>query len=134
VPEGDATANLIPLGDAGKAVHLELTAPQGSPSAAHATVSVNTVGPLDLLQAAVTGLKPSEQYTLWLVTARTAPLRQKEPLATFKTNLAGAQVVQTIGPLRQILSGTNEAAAEQAQGRFLMITGAGSDAAELVQK
>src|SRR5262249_59515816 len=73
VPDGDGTTNLTALGDAGKAAHLVLRAPDGSKSAAHASVSVNALGPLDLLQAAVAGLAPGERYTLWLVTSRVAP-------------------------------------------------------------
>ncbi|MGB8170458.1 MAG: DUF305 domain-containing protein, partial [Chthoniobacteraceae bacterium] len=131
VPEGDGTANLIPLGDAGKAAHLTLTSPTTG-STARTTVSVNAVGPLDLLQAAVTGLKPGQTYTLWLVTSRTVPFGKKEPLATFKTNSAGAQIVQAIGPLRQVLDRTGSDAADQAD-RFLLVTSADSDVPELIQ-
>ncbi|MDB5353929.1 MAG: hypothetical protein JWN24_382 [Phycisphaerales bacterium] len=131
VPEGDGTANLMPLGEAGKAAHLTLTAPAGGP--AHATVSVNSLGPLDLLQAAVSGLKPSHSYTLWLVTSRTAPFGQKEALVTFKTNVAGAQVAQAIGPLRQVLSAANTDAAGQGGERFLLVTEADSQTPQLVQ-
>ena len=43
-------------------------------------------------------------YRLWLATARTSPFGDKQDLAVFKTNLAGAQVVQTVGPFRQVLT------------------------------
>src|SRR5262249_40623656 len=76
VPDGDGMSNLLPLGEAGRAAHLTLTASEGSGSRAHATVSVNALGPLDLLQAAVSGLKPGQTYRLWLVTSRTAPFGQ----------------------------------------------------------
>ena len=50
VPEGDGTANLIPLGEAGNTAHITLVAPpEASQSRAHATVSVNSMGALDLL-------------------------------------------------------------------------------------
>lgn len=104
VPTGHGTANLMPLGQASKAAHLDLIAPPGSTSGARATVSVNSLGPLDLLQAAVTGLKPGQMYTLWLIPSRTAPFGKKQALVTFKTNLAGAQVAQAVGPLRRVLS------------------------------
>ncbi|MEO8352656.1 MAG: hypothetical protein ABI680_13040, partial [Chthoniobacteraceae bacterium] len=132
VPEGDGTANLIPLGETGKAAHLTLAAPEAG-GTARATVSVNAVGPLDLLQAAVTGLKPGQNYTLWLVTSRTVPFGKKDALATFKTNIAGAQIVQAIGPLRQVLDRTGRDAAGEAPDRFLLVTPADSDAPELVQ-
>ena len=132
VPEGDGTANLVPLGDAGKAAHLNLAPPQGSDSSARATVSVNSLGALDLLQAAVSGLKPTTSYTLWLVRSRIAPFGNKEPLVTFKTNLAGAQVAQTIGPLRQVLTHA-DTSVDAPNERFLLLTQAASDTPELIQ-
>jgi YVTN family beta-propeller protein len=132
VPEGDGMANLTPLGDAGKASHLALIAPEGNAGSARATVSVNSLGALDLLQIAVSGLKPTSDYTLWLTTSRTAPFGDKEPLVTFKTNLAGAQVAQTIGPLRKVL--TEATTSDNRSGeRFLLVTAGGSDVPELVQ-
>ncbi len=89
VPDGDGTANLMPLGEAGKAAHLTLIAPEGSGSQAHATVSVNALGPLDLLQIAVSGLKPAQTYQLWLVTSRTAPFGLKQPLVNVDGELVG---------------------------------------------
>jgi YVTN family beta-propeller protein len=134
VPTGDGAANLMPLAEAGKASHLTLIAPEGSGSSAHATVSVNSLGPLDLLQMAVSGLKPGQMYRVWLVTAGTPPYGRKAELAMFKTNLAGAQVVQTVGPFRQVLTSEGEKTAEGTLQRFLLVTPAESDAAELVEK
>jgi YVTN family beta-propeller protein len=134
VPEGgDGTANLVALGDAGNAAHLVLRAPGADGSGAHATASVNALGPVDLLQVAVAGLKPGEQYTLWLVSSRVAPFGVKEGLATFKTNVAGAAVVQAVSPLREVLSETAGSQTGQAQRRFLLVTGANGDDAELIQ-
>jgi YVTN family beta-propeller protein len=134
VPDGDGTADLIPLGDAGMAAHLTLAAPEGSGRPAHATVSVNALGPMDLLQIAVSGLKPGQTYRLWLVTSRTAPFGGKQPLVTFKTNQAGAQVAQAIGPFRQVLTSASENAAAQDQERYLLLTPADSDVPELLQR
>ena len=134
VPTGDGTANLMPLGEAGQAAHLTLTAPEGSGSAAQATVSVNALGLVDLLQIAASGLKPQQTYRLWLVTSRTPPYGQKEELVSFKTNLAGAQIAQVIGPFRQVLTAKSEGSAEGAQQRFLLLTPADSEVAELLQK
>ena len=83
---------------------------------------------------AVSGLKPGEMYRLWLATARTSPFGHKQELAVFKANLAGAQVVQTVGPFRQVLTSERETTAELTQQRFLLVTPVQSDAAELVQK
>jgi YVTN family beta-propeller protein len=134
VPVGDGMANLIPLGEAGQAAHLSLAAPAGSGSAAQATVSVNSLGLVDLLQMAVSGLKPEQTYRLWLVTSRNAPYGKKEELANFKTNLAGAQIVQAIGPFRQVLTSKSESSVEPSQQRFLMLTPTDSDVPELIQK
>ena len=130
VPEGDGTANLMPLGDAGKAGHLTMIAPEGKGSSAHATVSVNNLGQLDLLQVAVSGLKPRQKYTFWLVDSRTSPVKQKEALVTFQTNPVGAQIAQAIGPLRFVFASTNET---QNQRRFLMVTQADDDTPVLIQ-
>jgi YVTN family beta-propeller protein len=133
VPDGDGTANLMALGDAEKAAHLVLLAPDGNRSGAHASVSVNALGPLDLLQAAVAGLEPGERYTLWLVSSRVVPFGPKESLATFKTNVSGAQVVQAVGPLRQVLNAYPSGPTPQARQRFLLITRANSDDAVMIQ-
>lgn len=112
VPRGGAKAsmaNLESLGVAGQMKHLVMTPPKGAPSSAAVpvgaitTVSINSLGAIDLLEAAVVGLRPSSKYTLWLCSTRTAPFGYKQALGTFATNLAGAQVVQSIGPLRASL-------------------------------
>jgi YVTN family beta-propeller protein len=131
VPNGAGTENLLPLGDAGKAAHLMLVAPEGDTGSAHATVSVNNLASVDLLQAAFSGLKPGQKYTLWLVDSRTAPFGRKEALVNLQANPSGAQIAQVIAPLRRVLvSNTNE----QAQPRFLVLTRTDSDAPVLVQK
>lgn len=132
-PKNDGVSNLTPLGDAGNAGHLTMSAPEGSGSRAHATVSVNVLGPLDLLQIAVSGLTPGQMYRLWLVVSRVAPFGHKQPLITFKTNLAGAMVGQAIGPFREALSPISKNADEQTQQRFLLLTTGDSDMPELIQ-
>jgi YVTN family beta-propeller protein len=133
VPAGEGTANLTPLGEAGNAAHLTLITPGGGENPAHATVSVNALGPLDLLQVAASGLKPGQTYTLWLVTSRTAPFGRKQALVTFKANPAGAQVAQAVGPLRRVLAGGSKDAVEPDEARFLLLTEGGSDVPELIQ-
>lgn len=134
VLNGDGTANLVPLGDAGKAEHLTLVAPKDRRgSAARATVSVNSLGTLDLLQLGVSGLAPGRSYTLWLSASRTPPFGPKEALVTFKTNLAGAQVAQTMGPLRHVLTTLVPDADNNLRRRFLLVTDEDSDIPELVQ-
>src|SRR5438067_1840565 len=89
VPEGDGLASLVPLGEAGKAAHLALAAPEDSGGSGHATVSINALGALDLLEIAASGLQPGQKYQLWLVASRTAPYGEKQLLAEFTTNVSG---------------------------------------------
>jgi YVTN family beta-propeller protein len=132
VPKGKGAANLQPLGVAGKAGHLTLSAPKGSAERAHATVAVNALGALDLLQVAATGLKPGKKYTLWLTEKFTAPFGRKQALTMFTTNAAGAQVSQAIGLLREVLT-PPKSAKPAPERRYLIITPAESDTAVAVQ-
>jgi hypothetical protein len=127
----------------GKAAHLILTAPEGSASAAHATVSVNSLEPgslgpnavdVGLLQMAVSGLEPRRTYRLWLVASQGMPYAEKRELAAFKTNLAGEGVVQTTLPLDELMTFGEENTAERSHRRSLLVTPAESYTAELIQK
>jgi YVTN family beta-propeller protein len=130
VPKGEGTANLSQLGSSGAALHLTLTSPDRGGDSPQGTVSVNALGALDLLQAAVSGLKPQRKYTLWLCNSRTTPFEQKEALVTFQPNLAGAQIAQAIGPFRSQVSSVNESPERQ---RFLMVAEFESDTPVLIQ-
>ncbi len=102
--DADGRANLIPLSDLGAVVKLAL----GSPERAfkpETTVAVNPQGLVDLLQAAVTGLKPNTDYQLALAEQSREPYGFLQPLAAFKTNPAGAAVVTALGPLKAVLRG-----------------------------
>jgi DNA-binding beta-propeller fold protein YncE len=117
VPTGNGLSNLMPLDSLGQAVHLYM-GPQGSsPSAAPTTVTLNYQGPLDLLEAAVTGLQPMASYTLGYVPDLADPDDNFQALSNFMTNAAGAQIVTSIGPLRQVVSGTPQ----PGDARFLVI-------------
>src|SRR6266404_5715391 len=100
VPAGTAaTENLSPLGLAGAAAHLILAAPGGT----HATtVSLFDQGLTQVLQAAVVGLEPGKPHVLAL-TSNADGTGQVEPLAQFTTNPVGAQIVNAVGPIRQIV-------------------------------
>jgi YVTN family beta-propeller protein len=134
VPEGgEDLANLTPLGDSGNAAHFTLLASDGAVQGAHGTVSVNALGPLDLLQVAVTGLQARRSYTLWLVSSRTPPFREKQELVSFNANIAGAQIAQAVGPLREMLTQANPGAQDRQARRYLMIAQTGSIAPVLIQ-
>jgi YVTN family beta-propeller protein len=101
VPAGGGTENLQPLGNAANAVHLALGPPGGKPAT---SVALFDQGLTQVVQAAVTGLAPSKPYVLALSTdaAGAGPL---EPLVSFKTNPAGAAIVDAVGPIRQVVQG-----------------------------
>lgn len=132
VPTGPGTSKLVPLGQAAEAVHLTLAASAGSSDAAQATVAINSLGLVDLLQIAASGLVPGKQYQLALVDNRTAPYGKWLPLTNFKANASGAQIAQTIGPLRQAV--TEATGPGQLAARYLVLSPVGFDAPILVQQ
>ena len=93
-------ANLKPLGVAAEALHVELAPLAGADSHAHASVSINSLGPIDNLQMAATGLVPGKQYRLRLVGGP-----EPQDLATFSAGVGGVAIVQTLGPLKRSVAG-----------------------------
>jgi YVTN family beta-propeller protein len=116
VPESHGTSNLQPLGVAGQSTQLWL-APPGArkEEKAPTSVSLSDQGLVQVLEAAVSGLEPGKPYLLALATepSGTGVL---EPLQGFMTNPAGAAVVNTIGPIRQVVRGE-----EKIPRRYLVI-------------
>ena len=97
--ETSGADNLQPLGIAGKASHLRLSAPG---SAVSTSVTLFDQGLTQVLQAAVAGLEPTQPYMLAL-TANSDATGLVEPIAQFTTNPAGSQIVNAVGPIRQII-------------------------------
>ena len=93
------TANLKPLALAAEALHLELRPPPGVTSAAHASVAINSLGPIDNLQIALTGLEPGKKYWVMLVGGA-----QPQELATFNAGIGGTAIAQALGPLKRVLT------------------------------
>jgi hypothetical protein len=107
LPTGNGLSNLVPLATSGQSVHLYLGPDSKSRASGPATtVTLNYQGPIDLLEAAVTGLDPDANYTLGLTPNPQAAEQDFQALATFHTNAAGAQIVESVGPLRQIVAGS----------------------------
>ena len=106
------TANLKPLGTASEALHLELVPPSTARSAAHASVSVNSLGPIDNLQIAATGLEPGKSYRLRLVGGG-EPL----DLAVFSAGIGGVAIAQTLGPLKHAVAPSQTAPAMKLEVR-----------------
>jgi YVTN family beta-propeller protein len=93
----DGNANLRPLGEAANAIHLELVPPDSATSAAHASVSINSLGPIDDLQVAATGLEPGKAYVLVLL--GNGP---EQTLLQFRAGIGGVAIAQTLGPLKRL--------------------------------
>jgi hypothetical protein len=117
---GAGTENLVPLGEAGNTARLHLEAGGTALPKAQASVAVNSLGLLDLVQIAAEGLTPKTQYQVYLTGSDHAPFGQLEPLAVLKTNPDGAGIVQTIGPLKTLAAGGSSAPASSR--RFLIVT------------
>jgi hypothetical protein len=107
VPNGYGTQGLQPIGLAGNVTRLSLIPPPNHGKAMNDTnaptsISLFDQGLVQVLQAAVTGLELKHPYVLALSlnpngTGALGPLQQ------FMTNPAGSAIVNTVGPIRQIL-------------------------------
>jgi YVTN family beta-propeller protein len=118
VSTGAGTENLMPLGTAANTARLHLKAGGTALPDAQASVAVNSLGLLDLIQVAAKGLAPKAQYQVYLAESNQSPFGKLEPLAILKTNPDGAGIVQAIGPLKT-LAGNDPNSAPQ---RFLIVT------------
>jgi YVTN family beta-propeller protein len=134
VATGDGTTNLSSLGVAGQALHIEMLPPAGASTNGRATVAVNSLGVIDLLQIAVAGLEPGQEYQLFLVDSLTKPDASRIGLTKFKTWPNGAAVAQAIGPLRTVVGAAGGTAGQQSEQRYLVVTATGSDQPVLQQR
>src|SRR5215831_3278830 len=119
VPSGSGAENLMPLCTAANTARLHLEAGGTSLPEAQASVAVNSLGLLDLVQIAAKGLAPKEAYQVYLAESNQAPFGKLEPLAVLKTNLDGAGIAQAIGPLKALAGNDPNCSAPQ---RFLIVT------------
>ena len=123
VTEGLGTSNLQPLGIAGRSVDLWLAPPASRKGEkAPTSVSLSDQGLVQVLEAAVTGLDPGKPYLLALA-SEPSGTGVLEPLQAFMTNPAGAAIVNTIGPIRQVVNGEDEV-----HRRYLVIAPGTADA------
>ena len=121
VPNGAGTDNLTPLGEAGNTARLHLEAGGTALPHAQASVAVNSLGLLDLVQIAAAGLAPKSQYQVYLAESDQAPFGKLEPLAVLKTNPDGAGIIQAIGPLKTLAGGGGGTAGMPSR-RFLIVS------------
>jgi hypothetical protein len=88
---------------------------------AQASVAVNSLGLLDLVQIAAEGLASKSQYQVYLADSARPPFGELEPLAVLKTNPDRAGIVQAIGPLKKLAPTNSQSTLAGAQ-RFLIVT------------
>jgi len=119
VPSGSGVENLMPLGIAANTARLHLEAGGPTLPEAQASVAVNSLGLLDLIQIAARGLAPKESYQVYLAKSNKSPFGNLEPLAVLKTNPDGAGIVQAIGPLKLLAGNDPNSSGPQ---RFLLVT------------
>ncbi|PMS21130.1 hypothetical protein C0Z18_08015 [Trinickia dabaoshanensis] len=117
VPEGDGTANLQPLGVAGRAAQIVLVPREGGGDT-RTSVTLFDQGLLQVMQAAVAGLQPKRPYILGLAghADGSGPI---DVLSRFMTNPAGAAIVNALGQIRQAVSAPSGAGANER--RYLVI-------------
>jgi YVTN family beta-propeller protein len=117
VPNGNGTQGLQPLGVAGNVTYLSLAPPDRgkyNESNAPTSISLFDQGLVQMLQAGVTGLAPNHPYVLALSLNPNGSGPLVPLLQQFMTNPAGAAIVNTIGPIRQIVQ-------ENVPPRYLVI-------------
>lgn len=118
VPSGSGTENLLPLGVAANVARLHLEAGGTALPKAQASVAVNSLGLLDLVQIAATNLSPKAQYQVYLTDSIQEPFGKLEPLAVLKTNPDGAGAAQAIGPLKTLATKDTNSSTSK---RFLIV-------------
>jgi DNA-binding beta-propeller fold protein YncE len=119
VSAGAGIDNLTPLGEAGNTSRLHLEAGGTALPNAQASVAINSLGLLDLVQIAAQGLAPNTQYQVYLAESYKPPFGKLEPLAVLKTNSDGGGIVQVIGPLKVLAGSSSTTVPSQ---RFLILT------------
>jgi YVTN family beta-propeller protein len=123
VPDGPGTTNLASPGEAANFARLHLAPASTTLPNAYASATVNSLGLLDLIELAASGLSPKAQYQVYLADSPTAPFGKLEPLAILKTNPDGAGIVQAIGPLKTLAPAASPTAPSR---RFLVVTELGN--------
>jgi len=118
VPEGSGAENLMPASETATTARLHLISAGSTWPNAQASVAVNSVGLLDLLQIAAVGLAPKTQYRVYIAGSNQPPFGSLEPLAVLKTNPDGAGIVQAIGPLKALSASD----APKNTRRYLIVT------------
>ena len=104
VPSGTGTAHLVPRAN-DEPINIALKAAQGE---ARGFVVARNLGLVDALEVFLFKLKPQTVYNVYM-------RGQRSPIASFKTNPAGAVNGTVIGPLREAATTVSSKAASAAQ-------------------
>ena len=96
--EEGSTANLLPLATLKESKTYQLR-PKDETQKARASVTVISLGLIDQVQIAASGLAPGQEYTLSMVNTASIP-RIHEAIAKMKANPAGTVIANTLGPIR----------------------------------
>lgn len=104
VPSGTGTAHLVPRAN-DEPVNIALNAAQRE---ARGFVVARNLGLVDALEVFLFKLKPQTVYNVYMS-------GQRSPIASFKTNPAGAVNGTVIGPLREAVTTVSSKAASAAQ-------------------
>ncbi len=130
--EDGGMANLVPLSALKESKAYELRS-KDETQAGRASVTIISLGLIDQVQIAASGLVPGQEYTLSIVDAKATP-STREDLAKIKASPAGTAIANTLGPVRGISpAGTGET---EAGGPWTLVLEpvAGAAAPALVQK
>ncbi len=98
VPSGAGTGHLVPPGSGDPARNVVLSPSSGT--GGQATVTIRALGPVDGIDVAAKGLRPSTEYTLFLAAAGgdAAAGAGRWPLATLRTDSTGKANVEAVAP------------------------------------
>ena len=108
--------------------------PTGAGTNGRATIAVNSLGVIDLLQIAAVGLQPGKEYELWLVDSLIKADGSRIGLTKFTANASGAAVAQAIGPLRTVVGPIDGDFGKDPERRYLIVTASGSEQPVLQQR
>ena len=113
--KGEGTENLLPLSTLKESKQYQLRATDEK-NAGRASVTVISLGLIDQLQVAASGLVPGQEYTLYAAVVPTG-VDYRQPLVKMKATPAGNLIADTLGPVRG-LSGRN--AGQENKGPAMM--------------
>ncbi len=130
--DGDPKENLLPLSTLKESHQFTLRSDDGK-TTGHASVTVISLGLIDQVQVAATGLVPGQEYTLSAMDSSIQPPR-REPILTMKSTPTGNLIADTLGPVRGLPSLPSGEAAKTAEQISFVLSPADSKAGPTLVK